>query len=87
VGGAGVTAVGGGGDTAFDSPILVSSQQQTRTVATIHDLIEFVRADQRKWPALRDELFVAAVLPTPERLRAVRALAVASFNAAGLTAT
>jgi hypothetical protein len=82
----GVEQISGSRSSAtFSTPIAICGQADTVVLNTIGDLIEFVQRTGHARPVLRDEIFVAAALPTPERLNAVRSLAVASFRANGMS--
>lgn len=82
----GVSWSGEAAISRLSPPLTVTIGESHVELVTVSDLIAFVRGQEHRWRPLRDETFVAAVLPSPARLSALRALALASFRAAGFEA-
>jgi hypothetical protein len=67
----------------FVPPILIEGTEDPTELRTVGELIEFVRRTGKGTAVLRDEIFVAAALPSSERARSIRVLAVANFRSIG----
>lgn len=71
----------------FDAPLeVISRTGKIVALRSISDLIAFLRQNQLRWTPLRDEVIIAAAMPTRERTRAVRAIAAGAFRASRLLA-
>jgi hypothetical protein len=68
----------------FTPPIVIDGMKQPTELRTVSELIEFVRRSGRGTAVLRDEIFIAAALPSAARVQGIRALAVANFRAMGV---
>jgi len=68
----------------FVPPIVIEGEKNATELRTLGELIAFVRRTGQGTAVLRDELFVAAALPSSERVRGIRALAVANFRSVGV---
>jgi hypothetical protein len=68
----------------FVPPIVIGGTEDQTELRSVGELIEFVRRSGKGTSVLRDEIFVAAALPSSERIRGIRALAIANFRSIGV---
>jgi predicted aminopeptidase len=73
-----------GSDAVLIPPLTVTVAGQPLVLESIGDLINFIQRRSGRWAPLRAEAFVAASLPSPARMTALRSLALATLRGSGI---